>query len=147
MSMNKIKFKKLSTHAVSPYKAKKGDAGFDMTAISIDETENYIEYGTGIAVEIPENYLGILVPRSSVTNKNLILKNSIGIIDSGYRGELKFRYLRLKDETGNMRNNIYNVGERCGQLIILELPCFEMEEVNELSDSERGCGGYGSTGS
>jgi len=144
--MKKLKFKKLSSLAVSRSKAKKGDAWFDITAISTNETENYIEYGTGIAIEIPEHYLGILVPRSSVTNKNLLLKNSIGIIDSGYRGELKFRYLRLKDKTENMINNIYNIGERCGQLIILELPYFEMEEVNELSDSERGHGGYGSTG-
>jgi len=144
--MNKLKFKKLNIEAIQPKKAKEGDAGFDLTAISINETENYIEYGTGIAVEIPSHHVGLLFPRSSVTNKDLLLKNSVGVIDSGYRGELKFRYLRLPDTTGDMKDNIYLIGERIGQLVILELPLFQMEEVDELSDSERAHGGYGSTG-
>jgi dUTP pyrophosphatase len=144
--MSKLHFKKLSPEATQPKKAKEGDAGFDLTAISINETNDYIEYGTGIAVEIPAHHVGLLFPRSSVTNKNLLLKNSVGVIDSGYRGELKFRYLRLPDATGSMRDNIYSIGERIGQLIIMELPHFEMVEVNELSDSERGTGGYGSSG-
>jgi len=144
--MNKLLFKKLSPEATQPKKAKEGDAGFDLTAISINETNDYIEYGTGIAIEIPPHYVGLLFPRSSVTNKNLILKNCVGVIDSGYRGEIKFRYLRLPDTHGKMEDNVYVVGERVGQLIIFELPSFEMEEVEVLSESERGHGGYGSSG-
>jgi dUTP pyrophosphatase len=144
--MKKLKFKKIHPDAKQPSKAKEGDAGFDLTSIGINETNDYIEYGTGIAVEIPEHHVGLLFPRSSVTAKDLLLKNSVGVIDSGYRGELKFRYLRLEDKSEQMNNNIYTIGDRIGQLIILELPSFEMEEVDQLSDSQRGTGGYGSSG-
>ncbi len=124
-----------------PSYAKEGDACFDLTATSINLMDKFIEYGTGLAMEIPEGYVGLIFPRSSVTNKDLILKNSVGVVDSGYRGEIKFRFLRTKDII-----EAYSVGDRIGQMMILPHPTVELEEVDELTISDRGEGGYGSTG-
>lgn len=141
----KVRFKKLHEDAVVPSYAKNGDAGLDLTAthMTFDENffdENFIEYGTGIAVEIPEGYVGLVFPRSSVSKKkNFYLKNSVGVIDSGYRGEIKLRF--------NRSDSHYQVGEKIGQLIILPYPTIQLEEVEELSSTERGQGGFGSTGS
>jgi dUTP pyrophosphatase len=140
----KVKFKKLSKNAVLPSYAKPGDAGLDMTAISkkvVDEKKyGYIEYSTGLAVEIPEGFAGFLLPRSSVSETGLILANSVGLIDSGYRGEIKFRYKAIPDTYQ------YEIGDRVGQLVILPYPIIDVSEESELSESERGSNGYGSTG-
>jgi len=156
----KVKFKKLHESAVIPSYAKQGDAGMDLTAISINVTDDYIEYGTGLAFEIPENHVGLLFPRSSISKKDLCLANSVGVIDSGYRGEVKLRFKILHDfqelteKEGNrlffiqneeeMYAYIYDIGERIGQLIILPYPNIELEE-GELSNSERGEGSFGHT--
>jgi len=137
----KVKFKKLSDNAVTPSYAKPGDAGLDFVATSINRCDFYDEYGTGISMEIPEGYVGLIFPRSSITNKDLMLKNSVGVIDSSYRGEIKFRF----QETRNTAV-LYEVGEKIGQMIILEYPHIELEESDELSETERGAGGYGHTG-
>jgi dUTP pyrophosphatase len=138
----KIKFKKLSKEAVAPAYAKPGDAGMDMVAISFRKDEMYYEYGTGIAVEIPEGYVGLIFPRSSISNTKMILANHVGVVDSGYRGEIKFRFKKLAWDNGI----VYEVGDRIGQLIIMPIPYVELEEVDELSSSDRGNGGFGSTG-
>ena len=141
----KVKFKKLYVDAVKPSYAKNGDAGLDLTATHMTWEENFIEYGTGIAVEIPEGYVGLVFPRSSVSKKeNFYLKNSVGVIDSGYRGEIKLRFHKQKDTF--QREDRYEVGEKIGQLIILPYPTIYLEEVEELSSTERGQGGFGSTG-
>jgi len=159
----KLKIKKLDPAAVIPSYAKDGDACFDLTAQSVTVTENYIQYGTGLAMEIPDGYVGVILPRSSITNKDLMLKNSVGIIDSGYRGEICFRfhYLRQLHYIGSDKiqfkdkvpvlglpetEGMYSLGERVGQMMILPIPKVEFIEVDELSDSDRGEGGYGSTG-
>ena len=135
----KVKFKKLHEDAVAPSYAKDGDAGLDLTATHMTFNENFIEYGTGIAVEIPDGYVGFVFPRSSVSKKkNFYLKNSVGVIDSGYRGEIKLRF--------NASDDHYTAGEKVGQLIILPYPTIQLEEVNELSSTDRGDGGFGSTG-
>lgn len=135
----KVKFKKLHPDAVTPTYAKNGDAGLDLTAIYAISAENFIEYRTGIAVEIPEGYVGFVFPRSSVSKKkNFYLKNSVGVIDSGYRGEILLRF--------NTSDSRYDAGEKIGQLIILPYPTIQLEEVEELSSTERGDGGFGSTG-
>lgn len=140
--MIKLKIKKLNDKAVIPTYATKGDACFDLTATSIHhEDDKYIEYGTGLAMEIPEGYVGLIFPRSSVTKKALMLKNSVGVIDSGYRGEIKFRFQETQDW-----GDIYDIGDRVGQMMIIERPEVVLMEMDELSDSERGEGGYGSTG-
>ena len=138
----KIKFKKLSPKAVTPSYAKTGDAGLDMTAISLIKDEMFYEYGTGIAVEIPEDHVGLIFPRSSISKTKLILSNHVGVVDSGYRGEIKFRFKKLAWDNGQ----IYDIGDKIGQLVIIPIPYIELEETNELSSSDRGEGAFGSTG-
>ena len=137
----KINIKKLSSLAVSPWKAHLTDAGFDLYATSkhYDENGNVV-YGCGLAFEIPEGYMGLVFPRSSNARTSLLLSNSVGVIDSGYRGEVtaKFKKLYPGEEC--------KIGERFAQLIILPIPSVVFNLVDELSDSERGTGGYGSTG-
>lgn len=138
----KLKVKKLHPDAVIPSIAKPGDAGMDLTAVSqsVDADTNMI-YHIGIAVEIPEGYVGLLFPRSSNSKKDLLLSNSVGVIDSGYRGELMVKFKKLQTFPKH-----YEVGERVAQLVIIEIPKVTVSEVDELSSSERGEGGFGSTG-
>jgi len=150
-----VKIKRLHKDSVIPKYAKSGDAGLDLTAISkvFDVDNNIMSYGTGLAIEIPEGYVGLLFPRSSCYKKRISLSNSVGVIDSGYRGEITFKYrtnyMRWKiDKEFNMDTSKYEyeIGDRIGQLIIIPYPKIELVEVDELSDSERGIGGYGSSG-
>ena len=143
----KVKFKKLVDRAVTPSYAKPGDAGLDITTIAstIDNVYGFIEYNTGIAVEIPEGYVGLLFPRSSVSKTDLILANCVGVVDSGYRGEITFRY-KFKKEAFFASLKRYQEGDRIGQLVIMPYPKIQLEEIGELAESERGVGGYGSTG-
>ena len=116
-----------------------GDAGLDIVAISKHVTDEYTEYGTGLAFEIPEGNVCLIFPRSSLSKKDLVLANHVGVLDSGYRGELKFRFKKLGEE-------VYEIGDKIGQLIIIPYPKVEFEEVDELSDTSRGSGGFGSSG-
>lgn len=172
----KVKIKKLHPDAAIPAYAKPGDAGMDLTAVSmkIDEYGN-ICYGTGLAFEIPEGYVGLVFPRSSNHKKGVILTNCVGVIDSGYRGEVSFKFRPLYekahsiaseeykaylkeshpdfDETQEFvlleypgNNTTFKVGDRIGQIIIMPYPQIEFEEVDELSETERGEQGYGSSG-
>lgn len=145
-----IKIKKLNENAVIPRYAKDGDAGMDLTATSkyIDENGN-VCYGTGLAFEIPDGYVGLVFPRSSLCKKDLSLSNSVGVIDSGYRGEVSLKFKKtvvLDDGSGKPPYQEYEVGERIGQIIILPFPKIEFIETAELSETERSNGGYGSTG-
>ena len=139
----KVRFKKLYPNAVAPTRAHETDAGFDMTAIAyeIDDRLGIITYHTGIALEIPEGHAGFLFPRSSVYKQQLQLSNCVGIIDSGYRNEVMLKY-RVEPEM----TRFYAPGDRVGQLVIMPYPSIEFEEAEELSDSDRGEGGFGSTG-
>jgi len=145
MTNLKIKVKKLVKHAFLPEYSKAGDAGLDLVAIDCYKNHDYkfIEYGTGIAIEIPEGYVGLIYPRSSISKTPHTLANSVGVIDSGYRGEIKLR-MRYVDDREDME---YAFGDRIGQLIIVPYPKIELEEVEELATSERGEEGFGSTGS
>ena len=88
-----VKIKKLCDSAVIPSYAKPGDAGMDLVATSrIFDKYGNVEYGTGLAMEIPEGYVGLLFPRSSISKQDLSLANAVGVIDSGYRGEIKFKF-------------------------------------------------------
>ena len=163
-----VKFRKLNEYAIPPVKAHATDAGFDLTATSCyhDEEGNTV-YGTGLAVEIPKGYVGLLFPRSSVAKKDLLLSNAVGVIDSGYRGEimakfkptcvvvnpLKFWWRNcilgkddLSLDLGHIHSREYEVGDRIAQLIIMPYPEIEFEESEDLEDSDRGVGGYGSSG-
>lgn len=140
----KVKIKKLVPEAVIPTYAKPGDAGMDLVTISINDVNNsghgYIEYGTGLSIEIPEGYVGLIFPRSSISKTGMILANSVGVIDSGYRGEIKLRFKYIP------QTDMYVRYDKIGQLIIVPYPTIEFEEVEELSSSDRGDGGFGSTG-
>ena len=158
----KVKIKKTHPDAVIPRYAKEGDAGLDLTATSMyfDEYGN-ICYGTGLAFEIPEGYVGLIFPRSSICKEQLLLSNAVGVIDSGYRGEVSFKFKPsmaldnrqcVKADSEKLwsiavrQNDIYKMGDRIGQMIIMPYPSVEFEEVEELSETERGEGGYGSSG-
>jgi dUTP pyrophosphatase len=141
-----VKIKKLVENAVIPAYSKKGDAGLDLTAVSVSFEKNYVSYKTGLAVEIPEGFVGLLFPRSSNSKMDLILTNSVGVIDSGYRGEIELRYKLVSNGVTPSIVGTYNIGDRVGQLIIIPYPSIEFEEVTELSTTERNTGGYGSTG-
>jgi dUTP pyrophosphatase len=138
----KIKFKKLNKRAEIPFYAKDGDAGMDLVATTLVRTSKFFEYGTDLAMEIPKGYVGLLFPRSSISKTDHFLRNSVGVIDSGYRGEIKLRMsIPALGETE------YLIGDKVGQLILMKLPWVEIEEVDELSETDRGEGGFGSTGS
>lgn len=151
----KVNVKKLDSNAVVPTYAKHGDAGMDLTATSktYDEHGNVV-YGTSLAFEIPAGYVGLLFPRSSNTKKDLILGNSVGVIDSGYRGEVVFKFKPMptfqENEFGKTvfdacNYQSYRIGDRIGQIIIMPYPQIEFNLVDELSTTDRGTGGFGST--
>jgi dUTP pyrophosphatase len=155
-----VKFKKLNEKATLPSYAKIGDAGMDLVSTGCSVSYMFVEYSTGLAVEIPEGHVGLLFPRSSVSNQDLILANCVGVIDSSYRGEIKLRFKinttrAKKSEIGitsdplkNYQSIIksYLIGEKVGQLIILPIPKIEPKWSDELSSTERGEGGFGHTG-
>jgi dUTP pyrophosphatase len=142
----KIKIKKLHPNAVKPKYAKENDAGMDLVATEIiSETPSQITYGLGIAMEIPDGMVGLIFPRSSIRNTRLQLSNSVGVIDSGYRGELQATFNKIITTIENQKND-YKVGDRICQIIIVPHPIIQIVEVDELSESSRGIGGFGSTG-
>ena len=138
-----IKVKKLNPLAILPTKAHSTDAGFDLHAVSKNyDDDGNVVYGCGLAFEIPEGYMGLVFPRSSNAKKSLILSNSVGVIDSGYRGEVTAKFKSISP----LHEREYQIGERFAQIIFLPIPNVELEITDELSDSERGTGGYGSSG-
>ena len=140
----KVKIKKTHEEAVIPKYAKRGDACMDLYAVNydVDSFGNHV-YDTGIAIEIPDGYVGLVFPRSSISKTfDMNLRSSVGVIDSGYRGSI---ILKFSGSIGRRRT--YGRGDRIGQIMILPYPKIVFEEVRELSDSERGSGGFGSTGS
>lgn len=191
-----VKIKKLVDNAVIPAYAKAGDMGMDIVATSVeyDEKRDCYIYHTGLAFEVPVGYGMLLFPRSSNRNTECYMTNHVGILDSGYRGELLICYKnRTSRETTELaletvsalvdvRNDIvdiamqvgpivqggvyitskhkdnepievdwiesapYKIGDRVAQLIVIPYPTVKFEEVEELSKSERGEGGHGSTG-
>lgn len=141
-----VKLKKLSPDAVIPTYAKDGDAGMDMTATKIiNETLDSITYGTDIALEIPKGFVGLIFPRSSIRKTHLHLSNSVGVVDSGYRGEIQATFKKIQGVSNNALDN-YKVGDRIMQIMIIPHPSIIFIEVDELDNTERGEGGFGSTG-
>lgn len=139
----KVKIKKLIEEAVIPSYSRNGDAGLDLTATSFALENDCYVYGTGIAIEIPEGYVGLIYPRSSLSKHDLMLSNHVGVIDSNYRGELILKFKKTKE---GRFNKLYLVGDRIGQLIIVSYPKIELCLVNELTSSNRNNDGFGSSG-
>jgi dUTP pyrophosphatase len=139
----KVRIKKLNENAVIPTYAKDGDAGMDLVATRIISNTTFdVSYGTDLAMEIPNGFVGLVFPRSSIRKYELALSNSVGVIDSGYRGELQATFKK----TNGLDSLAYKVGDRIAQIMIIPYPPIEFDEVNDLSDTERGDGGFGSTG-
>ena len=138
-----VKIKKLHNNAVVPQYAKAGDAGMDLVATEVIDGYGFsVTYGTGLAMEIPEGFVGLVFPRSSIRKYELSLTNCVGVIDSGYRGEIQATF---RKEAG-IPSKRYDVGDKIAQMIILPYPSIQFIETDELSDTERGEGGFGSTG-
>lgn len=138
-----VNIKKLNESAVIPQYAHSTDAGLDLVAISVEvDDDGNLVYGTGLAFEIPVGYVGLVFPRSSVSSRSLVMANCVGVIDSGYRGEVTAKFKPI----GQYLHNPYQIGERVAQLVIIPYPHVEFQEVDSLSESDRGTGGYGSTG-
>ena len=142
--MVNVKIKRLSPEAVMPSKGTDKSAGYDLTAISAfwDKERNQVKYHFGLSFEIPDGYVGLIFPRSSVCKKDLSLSNCVGVIDSDYRGEVTAVF----NVTDTSKDNVYSVGDRIAQMVFMKIPEVELTEVEELSETKRGTGGYGSTG-
>lgn len=138
-----LRVKKLHPKAVIPKYAKTGDAGLDLVCVDSYEKDGLWVCHLGLAFEIPQGYFGAIYPRSSISKMDLRLCNSVGVLDSGYRGEL----FALFDFTSDPRTaRVYRNGDKCCQLIIQKYEKVVPIEVEELSETERGTGGFGSTG-
>ena len=138
----KVKLKKLNENVKLPVYAKTGDAGLDIKATRIESENNYsITYGTDLCIEVPFGYVGLIFPRSSIRNYDLVLSNCVGVVDSGYRGEIMATFKKTK-----LDGMYYDVDDKVMQIIILPYPSIEFEFTDELSETERGEGGFGHTG-
>ena len=137
----KVRIKKVMDGACLPQKAHTQDAGFDLRACKVERIGlDEIVCHTGLAFEIPDGYVGLLFPRSSIARTAMMLKNSVGVLDSCYRGEVTFKFRQLDN------GDTYNAGDKIGQIIIMPYPEIVFVESDNLSETERGSGGYGSTG-
>ena len=137
-----VKIRKVHPDAVIPFRAHATDAGMDVTAISMEMTEDYVEYDTGLQFQLPEGYAMLIFPRSSNSKKDLLLCNSVGILDAGYTGNLK---LRFKLTTEVYTEKIYNPGDKVGQIMLIPYPEINFIETEVFNETERGDGGFGST--
>lgn len=131
-----VKYQKLSPEAQEPRKGTPASAGFDLVATRITEHEKYSEFHTDLAMEIPEGWMGLIFPRSSISKTSASLACSVGVIDSDYRGEITIRF---------RNNDSYTPGDRVAQIILMPLEQAGFEEA-PLTTTTRGAGGYGSTG-
>ena len=137
-----IRFKKLHHLAQIPKRATDGAAGFDLTAVTCKYGENgKVFYDTGIAVEIPAGYVGLVFQRSSVYKTGLMLSCCVGVIDGDFRSSISMIF-----NVGYGGCSPYKAGDRIGQIVFVPVPAFELVESDELSETARGAGGYGSTG-
>lgn len=134
-----VRLAKTHPDAVIPTYAHSSDGGMDLTAIAMDSSkEEYTEYDTGVSLAIPNGFVGLVYPRSSISKYDLILANHVGVIDSQYRGSIKLRFRVGGD-------NIYKVGDRIAQLIIIPRPQVSFNVVEELDETQRQEGSFGST--
>tara|TARA_R110002020_G_scaffold208452_6_gene414216 strand:- start:21647 stop:22090 length:444 start_codon:yes stop_codon:yes gene_type:complete len=144
-----IEIQILTDNAKLPAYSYEGDAGMDLTAVSLKVVKNkenglIFEYGTGISMAIPEGYVGLLFPRSSISKYGLSLCNSVGIIDSNYRGEIICKFKSSGGDVWAMRR--YKTGDRIAQILIVPYPQVTFKIVNELPETVRAMAGFGSSG-
>lgn len=137
-----VKIRKVDANAVIPFRAHPTDAGMDVVAVSMEMTEDYVEYDTGLQFQLPQDYAMLIFPRSSNSKKDLLLCNSVGILDAGYTGNLK---LRFKLTTEGYTEKIYNPGDKVGQIMIIPYPEVNFIETDDFNETDRGDNGFGST--
>mgnify|MGYP003290562996 FL=1 len=137
-----VKIRKVDANAVIPFRAHPTDAGMDVVAVSMEMTEDYVEYDTGLQFQLPQGYAMLIFPRSSNSKKDLLLCNSVGILDAGYTGNLK---LRFKLTTEGYTEKIYNPGDKVGQIMIIPYPEVNFIETDDFNETDRGDNGFGST--
>lgn len=153
----KLNFKKSHPNAVTPVYSTDEAAGLDLVATDVYFRDGSLVCETGIHVEIPKGYAGFLMARSSISKYDLVLANGIGLIDSDYRGQLMFKFKPAQrfDIDGHVYDAdsismngpiMYKAGDKIGQLVIKKIEHCELVEVDNLNDTERGTGGFGSTG-
>lgn len=142
-----LKVKKMKDNAIIPTRGSKEAAGIDLYAclddpyIAIKPGET-VMFSSGIACEFPEGYWGMVVPRSSIGwKKHLSIPQSMGVIDNDYRADIKIIFTNIGQDT-----QIIESGDRVAQLILLPYFTYNIEETDTLSTTERGEGGFGSTG-
>lgn len=142
--MHEIKIKLLHPDAVVPSQTHDGDAAYDITAVSkeyINTPEyGYVCYKTGLSFEFSPELVGLLFSRSSVSKTGHILSNGVGVLDSNYRGEVEYRFKHVPHTAE------YNVGDRIGQILFIKKESVTFVVTNELTETDRGNGGFGSTG-
>lgn len=141
-----LKFKKLREDAVLPSYAHPADAGLDLSNIGFTQEfdksgKMVLVYHTGLSVEIPEGYVGMIFCRSSIAERSLSMTNCVGIIDCGYSGEIMIKFKITTDALPT----IYKEGEKIAQLIVMPYPKMEPVLVEEIATGERGENGFGST--
>ena len=140
-----LRFKRLSEAALPPAQAHPGDAGYDLFACEAVAIEpgRRASVGTGVAVAIPDGCAGLVLPRSGLAARHgITLPNAPGLIDSGYRGEVRVLLLNTDPD----RAFDVAVGDRIAQLLIVRFESPPLEEAAELDETARGPGGFGSTG-
>lgn len=146
-----VKIKRLREDAVIPQVATLGAACADVVASVITVSEKYVTVRLGFATEIPKGYKGVIVPRSSFTQKGWVMQNSPAQIDSDYRGEWMIKFEAIPQKVGILHNLIYpefpyKEGDRVGQMFIEKEIKFDFVLAEELSETDRASGGFGSTG-
>jgi dUTP pyrophosphatase len=138
-----VKIKKLYNYSKLPTQAYEDAAAWDLYATSIKVVDEvgygFIEYGLGLAFEIPSGYVAKIYPRSSVSNTGMILANCVGLIDPDYRGEVTARFKWVKG------TKLYSVGDKVAQMRIEATIPVIWVDTDDLSDTIRGSGGYGSS--
>lgn len=138
----KLKIKKLSEVVPDLHYAKAGDAGFDLCSREriVVPAGKQVAIPTGIAMEIPEGYVGLVWDKGGLSTK-YGLKTLAGVIDAGYRGEVQVGVINLSD-----KEYVFEAGHKVAQMIIQKFESVEFEEVDDLSKTERGDTGFGSSG-
>lgn len=140
--MLRVKINKMYGDVKLPVKGSLHAACYDVYAHTIVYNDGKVKVGLGFRTEIPVGYKGIIVPRSNLTKYNWVLNNSMGVIDADYRGEWMAVFTAIGPNTGFP----YSVGERVAQIYFEKVEEIALIESDELSETDRGTGGFGSTG-
>jgi len=144
--MLKIKLQKITEDAKMPIKGSSGAACYDVYAHHITSKGDKVTVGLGFKTEISKGYKGIIVPRSNITKHDWVMNNSFGVIDSDYRGEWVAVFTPLCYDGVTIQTFPYNIGDRVAQIYFEEVLEVSYDIVSELEPSDRGEGGFGSTG-